>query len=74
MPGIPCAALDPPPGEFFPRTGEDIGGPETGVPGLEPIGLGEFIIPAPTGLDMGREVAGECGLGEAPGGGGFPPG
>jgi len=36
-----------------------MGGPDTGVPGLEPIGRGEFIIPDPTGLDMGRLVAGE---------------
>ena len=72
---MPCAAAEPPPGEFFPSTGLDIGGPETGVPGLEPaMGRGEFIIPAPTGLDIGKDVAGECGFGEAPGGGGFPPG
>lgn len=42
----------------MPRTGEERGGPETGVPGLEPIGRGELIIPAP-GLDIGKEVAGE---------------
>ena len=49
-------------GEFLPNTGEERGGPETGVPGFEPIGRGELIIPAP-GLDTGREVAGEFGLG-----------
>ena len=49
-------------GEFLPNTGEERGGPETGVPGFEPIGQGELIILAP-GLDTGREVAGEFGLG-----------
>lgn len=65
-----------PPSKSKPRTGEDMGWlQDTGVPGFEPIGRGEFIIPAPTGLDIGNEVAGECGWpGDAPGGGGFPPG
>ena len=40
--------------------GEDIGGPDTGVPGLEPpMWRGEFIIHEPAGLDIGSEVAGE---------------
>ena len=39
-------------------TGLDIGGPDTGVPGFEPIGRGEFIIPPP-GLDIGNDVAGD---------------
>ena len=47
-------------------TGEDIGGPETGVPGLEPRGRGEFISPPP-GLDIGNDVAGDIGLGLTPG-------
>ena len=63
---IPCWALLPSPGEFFPMTGEDIGGPETGVPGLEPMGRGEFISPPP-GLDIGNDVAGDMGLGLTPG-------
>ena len=63
---IPCWALLPSPGEFFPMTGEDIGGPETGVPGLEPMGRGEFISPPP-GLDIGNDVAGDIGLGLTPG-------
>lgn len=65
-PPIPCCAPEPSPGELLPMTGLESGGPDTGVPGFEPIGRGEFIIPPP-GLDMGREVAGECGLGLAPG-------
>lgn len=55
---MPCCAWLPPPGLFLPRTGEERGGPDTGVPGLLPMGRGELIMPAP-GLDMGREVAGE---------------
>ena len=46
------------------------GAPDTGVPGLLHIGLGEFIMP-PAGEDMGKEVAGDpgwLGLGIAPGG------
>ncbi len=77
---IPCVdACEP--GEFLdPATGEVRGAPDTGVPGLLPIGgRGEFIIPpAPgTGEDMGKEVAGEpgwFGLGTAPGGGPAPRG
>jgi hypothetical protein len=71
---MPWPALEPPPGEFLPRTGEESGGPDTGVPGFEPMGRGEFIMPAPTGLDIGSEVAGEWGLGLTPGPGGLPPG
>ena len=57
------------PGEFFdPGTGEVRGAPETGVPGLLPIGRGECIMPA--GDDIGKEVAGDAGFGlaMAPGG------
>lgn len=51
------------------------GPPDTGVPGLLPIGLGEFMTPA--GDDIGREVAGDpgwLGLAIAPGGGPRGPG
>lgn len=43
--------------------GEAMGGPDTGVPGLDPICRGELIIPEPEGLERGREVAGEWGFG-----------
>ena len=62
---MPCCELEPSPGELLPITGLDRGGPDTGVPGFEPIGRGEFIMPPP-GLDIGKEVAGELGLGLAP--------
>lgn len=61
-PDIPWAAPDPPPGEFFPSTGDDMGGQDTGVPGLDEPGMGRGeldIMPAPTGLDIGSDVAGE---------------
>ena len=63
---LPCGVM---PGELLDIIpGDDMGAPETGVPGLLPICLGEFIMPA--GEDMGREVAGDPGLGLAiaPGG------
>ena len=63
---MPCWELEPSPGELLPMTGLDMGGPDTGVPGLEPIGRGEFIMPPP-GLDIGKDVAGELGLGLTPG-------
>ena len=55
-------------------TGEDIGAQETGVPGLLPMGLGEFIMPGPAGEDIGNEVAGDPGLGLAIAPGGMPRG
>ena len=58
-----------------PVTGDDIGAPETGVPGLLPMGLGDFIMGGPvTGEDMGKEVAGLPGLGLAIAPGGIPRG
>lgn len=50
-------------------TGDDMGAPDTGVPGFDPIGRGEFIIP-PAGDESGSEVAGDPGFGLdiAPGG------
>ena len=64
------------PGEFRgpPGTGEDNGAHETGVPGLLPRGLGEFIMPVPAGEDIGNEVAGDPGLGLAIAPGGIPRG
>ena len=51
-------------------TGDDIGGPETGVPGFEPMCRGEFIKPA--GEDIGNDVAGDPGLGLCIAPGGIP--
>ena len=57
------------------RVGGEIGAPETGVPGLLPMCLGEFIMGGPvTGEDMGKEVAGLPGLGLAMAPGGIPRG
>ena len=71
--GLFCGGI---PGELRgPVTGDDIGAPETGVPGLLPMCLGEFIMGGPvTGEDMGKEVAGLPGLGLAMAPGGIPRG
>ena len=60
--GIPWPALEPPPGEFLPRTCEESGGP-----GLKPMEQGEFIMPTLTGLYMGSDAVGEWVLGLTPG-------
>ena len=66
--GLFCGGI---PGEFRgPVTGDDIGGPETGVPGFEPMCRGEFIKPA--GEDIGNDVAGDPGLGLCIAPGGIP--